>query len=168
MPSFWQRILGTRFKRTLTLYLTGTTMAVNLENLSHQELQAVIREAQSHMKSAHSNLIQDVRKKIDALLDISGLTLAEVYPTRGGKKTPVQKGSVAPKYRNPVDPSRTWSGRGKQPLWFADAIKKRGVTAESLLIGGESTTKAKAPATAVKKAAKKTVKKTATKKTAKA
>jgi len=61
-------------------------MAVNLDNLSHQELQAVIKEAQSHMKSAHSNLIQDVRKKIDALLSANGLTLAEVYPTSGGKK----------------------------------------------------------------------------------
>ena len=142
-------------------------MALNLDNLSHQELQAVIKEAQSHMKSAHSNLIQDVKKKIDALLDISGLSLAEVYPARGGKKG--SKGSVAPKYRNPTDPSKTWSGRGKQPIWFADAVKKRGVTAESLLIDGATT---KAPANAAKKAVKKTtkkaVKKTATKKTAKA
>ena len=144
-------------------------MAVNLDNLSHQELQAVIKEAQSHMKSAHSNLIQDIKKKIDALLSANGLTMAEVYPTRGGKKG--SSGSVAPKYRNPADPSKTWSGRGKQPLWFADAVKKRGVTAESLLIDGSTiTTKAPAKATkkAVKKATKKAVKKTATKKTAKA
>jgi len=144
-------------------------MAVNLDNLSHQELQAVIKEAQSHMKSAHSNLIQDVRKKIDALLSANGLTLAEVYPTSGGKKGSTS--SVAPKYRNPADPSKTWSGRGKQPLWFADAVKKRGVTAESLLIDGStSNTKApvKAAKKAVKKATKKAVKKTATKKTAKA
>ena len=146
-------------------------MAVNLDNLSHQELQAVIKEAQSHMKSAHSNLIQDVRKKIDALLSANGLTLAQVYPTRGGKKAPGQKFSVAPKYRNPADPSKTWSGRGKQPLWFVDAVKKRGVTAESLLIDGSTiTTKvfAKAAKKAVKNATKKAFKKTATKKTAKA
>ena len=143
-------------------------MPVNLDNLSHEELQAVIKEAQSHMKSAHLNLIQDVRKKIDALLSANGLTLAEVYPTRGGKKG--SKGTVVPKYRNPADPSKTWSGRGKQPLWFADAVKKRGVTAESLLIDGStSNTKApvKAAKKAVKKATKKAVKKTATKKTAK-
>jgi len=141
-------------------------MAVNLDNLSHQELQAVIAEAQSHMKSAHANLIQDVRKKIDALLDSNGLTLAEVYPTRGGKKAAGQKGSVAPKYRHPADPTKTWSGRGKQPLWFAEAIKKRGVTAESLLIGGAAT---KTPTKVAKKATKKAVNKVAPKKkTAKA
>ncbi|WP_458070844.1 H-NS histone family protein [Rhodanobacter sp. BL-MT-08] len=110
-------------------------MAVKLENLSHQELQAFIDEAQSQLKSAHSNLIQDVRKEIDAVLQRRGLTWAEVYPTRAGKKASSKKGSVAPKYRNPADPAKTWSGRGKQPLWFAEVIKKRGVTAESLLIG---------------------------------
>ncbi|MBB6245658.1 hypothetical protein [Rhodanobacter sp. A1T4] len=50
-------------------------MAVNLKNLSPKELQAVIAEAQSRMKEARVNLIQDVRKKVDALLTISGLTL---------------------------------------------------------------------------------------------
>ncbi|MBB5357348.1 DNA-binding protein H-NS [Rhodanobacter sp. ANJX3] len=156
---------ATRFKRTFILYLTGITMAVNLENLSPKELQAIIAEAESKMKSAHSNLVEDVRKKIDALLNISGLTLAEVYPTRGGKKAPGTKSSVAPKYRDLVDPTKTWSGRGRQPLWFTQAIKKRGVTAESLLIGG---TTPKAPAKTAKKATKKAVKKSAAKKTAKA
>jgi len=117
------------------------------------------------MKSAHSNLIQDIRKKIDALLGISGLTLAEVYPTRGGKKATGKEGSVTPKYRDPANPSVTWTGRGRQPLWFAEAIKKRGVTAESLLIGGVSK---KVSAKTVKRATKKAVKKTAAKKTAKA
>jgi DNA-binding protein H-NS len=30
---------------------------------------------------------------------------------------------VEPKFRNPADPSITWSGRGKQPRWLVAAIK---------------------------------------------
>jgi DNA-binding protein H-NS len=30
---------------------------------------------------------------------------------------------VFPKYRNPHEPSETWSGRGKQPRWLAAALK---------------------------------------------
>jgi DNA-binding protein H-NS len=30
---------------------------------------------------------------------------------------------VLPKYRNPDEPSETWSGRGKQPRWLATALK---------------------------------------------
>ena len=126
-------------------------MAVNLKNLSPKELQAVIAEAQSRMKEARVNLIQDVRKKVDALLTISGLTLIEVYPTRGSKKTAGMKGTVAAKYRDPSDPSRTWSGRGRQPLWFVAALKRRGVTTESLLIT-RAPRAAKVAKTSVKKA----------------
>ena len=130
-------------------------MAIDLETLSPKELQALIAEAQSKMKAAHANMIQDVRKKMDALLHISGLTLAEVYPARGGKKSTGGKGSkgaVAPKYRDPSDASLTWSGRGRQPAWFADALKRRGVTAESLLIAAASKAKAPAKKVAAKKA----------------
>jgi DNA-binding protein H-NS len=30
---------------------------------------------------------------------------------------------VIPKYRNSMEPSETWSGRGKQPRWLAAALK---------------------------------------------
>jgi len=33
------------------------------------------------------------------------------------------RGPVAPKYRNPENPSETWAGRGLKPLWLAAAIK---------------------------------------------
>jgi DNA-binding protein H-NS len=30
---------------------------------------------------------------------------------------------VYPKYRNPADPSETWTGRGKKPRWLAAQLK---------------------------------------------
>jgi DNA-binding protein H-NS len=30
---------------------------------------------------------------------------------------------VVPKYRNPVDPSETWAGRGKRPRWLITQLK---------------------------------------------
>jgi DNA-binding protein H-NS len=137
-------------------------MAVDLKSLSPKELQALIANAESQMQAAQVNQVHAVREKIDAILKSSGLTLDEVYPGRGtGKKGPRGgKGSVAPKYRNPENPSETWTGRGRSPLWFTAALKKRGVTAESLLIGGAS----RSPAKATKKVAKKTAKKATRKK----
>ena len=134
-------------------------MAIDLKSLSPKELQALIAGAHAQMQEARGNMIQDVRKKIDALLNLSGLTLVEVYPTLNGKKTSGKKGigSVAPKYRNPSNPSEAWSGRGRQPLWFAEAIKKRGVTAESLLISGAS--RAAPPGKISKRTAKKPARK---------
>lgn len=124
-------------------------MAINLENLSPAELQTLIKNAEAQMDAARKTHIQSVRTQIDALLSRSGLAIDEVYPRRGGKASKASKQAVVPKYRNPENPTQTWSGRGKRPLWFNEALKKRGVSAENLLIQGA--TKA-VPAKAVKKA----------------
>lgn len=125
-------------------------MAINLESLSPAELQALIKNAEAQMESARKNHVKEVRAKIDGILAGAGLTIGEVYPTRGGKNAKGPKAAVAPKYRNPDNAAQTWSGRGKRPTWFVEALKKRGVTAESLLIAG-----ATAKAAPAKKAAKK-------------
>ena len=47
-------------------------------------------------------------------------------PRKAGKK-------VAPKYRNPANAQELWSGRGKQPRWLAEQVKK-GKKVEEFLI----------------------------------
>ncbi len=55
-----------------------------------------------------------------ALAEKHGLTLREVFGGRGKGKL------VAPKYANPDDPSQTWAGRGRKPLWLVAKMKKKG------------------------------------------
>jgi DNA-binding protein H-NS len=31
---------------------------------------------------------------------------------------------LGPRYRNPADTSQTWTGRGRQPKWLADALAR--------------------------------------------
>ncbi|UGB45437.1 H-NS histone family protein [Frateuria edaphi] len=138
-------------------------MAINLDSLSPAELQALIKSAEAQMQSARKNHIQEVRTKIEGLLKSAGLTIDDVYPRRGGQGGKGPKAAVAPKYRNPENPAQTWSGRGKRPLWLSEALKKKGVTADSMLIGGAATKPTparKVAAKATKKApAKKPLKK---------
>ncbi|MBO9468145.1 H-NS histone family protein [Tropicibacter sp. R15_0] len=47
--------------------------------------------------------------------------------TSGGKVP------VAPKYRHPENPALTWSGRGRKPKWFVEALEQ-GKTPEDLAI----------------------------------
>lgn len=128
-------------------------MAINLDALSPSELQALIKSAEAQMTASRQGHIRDTRTKIDNLLASAGLTLDDVYPRHRGKSAKSPKSAVAPKYRNPENSAQTWSGRGKRPLWFVAALKKKGVTAESLLIQG-----AAKPAPARKRAAKATKK----------
>lgn len=137
-------------------------MAINLNSLSPAELQSLIKNAEAQMESARKNQVQEIRSKIDALLKGASLSIDEVYPRRGGKGAKRPKTAVAPKYRNPENVAQTWSGRGKRPIWFSEALKKKGVTAESMLISGSAPKRVPA-----KKAVKKATKKAPAKKTAK-
>ena len=63
--------------------------------------------------------LQDEKRKLESKLDELGRKFggtASDIPQR----RPYPK--VEPKFRNPQDPSVTWSGRGKQPHWLVDLL----------------------------------------------
>src|ERR1700722_5795836 len=66
-------------------------------------------------------------------MQLSELTHNDPRGSRGKARGRGVRGPVAPKYRNPKDPSQTWAGRGLQPLWMRDAIKS-GKKLDSFLI----------------------------------
>lgn len=47
----------------------------------------------------------------------------EIAATARGKRRRRKYPKVLPKYFNPLMPSETWSGRGKQPRWLVAALK---------------------------------------------
>lgn len=135
-------------------------MAVKLDGLSPKELQAVITQAQSRMDSARAEHIQAVKAKIDALLKAEGLQISDIYAGRGSKRGK-RIGAGVPKYRNPADPSQTWTGFGKKPMWFQQALKRSGATAESLLITPPGPKKSSVKRAALKRGTKKAPRKAA-------
>jgi len=56
---------------------------------------------------------RDLQSRLGKLSHLSGLK-----GVRGGAR-----GAVAPKYRNPDNPTETWAGRGLRPRWLAAALK---------------------------------------------
>ena len=56
--------------------------------------------------------------------------------TRGGngKSHPLKGRTVAPKYRDPANPSQTWAGRGQAPRWLV-AYESKGRKRDEFSIG---------------------------------
>lgn len=51
-----------------------------------------------------------------------GFSLSEITgPGQGGKRGAV---SGVAKYRNPENPEQTWTGKGRQPAWFKEALSE--------------------------------------------
>jgi DNA-binding protein H-NS len=100
-------------------------MAIDIKSLNHNQLNDLIQKAQLRQNELQKETITKVREKVHALLKAEGVSFDEVFgagvPGTRGKRRGT--GSVAPKYRNPADPEQTWSGRGKRPRWFNEALK---------------------------------------------
>lgn len=104
----------------------------NVKKLSVAELTQLQKEIQAELESRESKLaaIEEVKK----LALQKGLSVEDLMAELGGgAKKGKARGVVPPKYRNPKDASQTWTGRGKRPIWFQEAIDS-GKSESSLLI----------------------------------
>jgi DNA-binding protein H-NS len=71
------------------------------------------------VESALSSKVAETKRMLES--NLAKLTGFGVGSMRGRRGT--ARGKVAPKYRNPENPSETWAGRGLKPRWLAAAIK---------------------------------------------
>ena len=101
-----------------------------------------LEEARSKRLKVSSEEIREIAKSIqllaadratdtDNVLDLV-MQAIEKYPLKKGRRGGT-RGPVPPKYRNPNDPSQTWTGRGRQPKWVAELLAG-GYTIEQLEI----------------------------------
>ncbi|MFZ5561988.1 MAG: H-NS family nucleoid-associated regulatory protein [Pseudomonadota bacterium] len=111
-------------------------MAVNLNNLSVQELENVIVQANELIEAKREQAVAKARADIEKIAAGTGYSVSDLLGLRQapGRKARARKGTAAAdKYRNPKDPSQTWSGRGKRPRWLQEMLEK-GAKLESFLV----------------------------------
>ena len=90
------------------------------QNLSENELQTVIENAEKALKAKQANKRKEVMAQIKELAASIGAT---VEINEGGDKKSSRKGVKVPvKYRHPSDVSKTWTGRGVTPKWLQALI----------------------------------------------
>jgi DNA-binding protein H-NS len=97
-------------------------MAVDIKSLNHAQLVDLINKAQVRQTELRKEKVVKLREKVHALIKAEGYVFEDIFG-HGRVKTRRSTGTVAPKYRNPANPEQTWSGRGKRPHWFNDALK---------------------------------------------
>ena len=119
-------------------------MALDLKGLTTKELDNLITQARKQQTVLKKRKpVADVRKKLIALAKAEGYGIAELFggKTAAKKAAPAKKAAkaaksgkkVPAKYRNSANTKEVWSGRGKQPRWLAEQVKK-GKKAEDFLI----------------------------------
>jgi DNA-binding protein H-NS len=102
---------------------------IDLNALGLAELKQLAKDVSKAISGFEDRKKSEARAALEAQAKELGFTLSELLGA-GGSKT---RSPTVARYRHPENASITWSGRGRKPHWFSDAIAK-GVSPESLAV----------------------------------
>ncbi|WP_299831822.1 H-NS histone family protein [uncultured Roseobacter sp.] len=98
----------------------------DLSKMTRKQLEKLIKDAHKALKTIENKERREAKKAAEAAAAKFGFKLEELTtgsapaPKRTAKAAP--KKARGPKYANPADPKQTWSGMGRQPGWYRDAL----------------------------------------------
>ena len=90
----------------------------DLETMSLDELKSIKRDLDKAITNFDQRRKAEAKRDIEAKAREHGFSLADLVDSKSTKRGP-----VAAKYRNPENPDQTWSGRGRQPAWYKNALE---------------------------------------------
>ena len=104
-------------------------MSANLKSMTRKELEKLLADVKKALQTAQSRDRRDARKAAEKAAAEFGFSLNELgedAPSKQKKAKAPKKAVKAskPKYADPADASRTWTGKGRQPNWFRAAVEK--------------------------------------------
>lgn len=99
---------------------------MDLSALSLDELKNLQKEVETQIKSFNERKKQAALAEMRAVAEKHGLSLSDVMGSSA-------KSGGIPKYRNPNNALQTWTGKGRNPKWFEEAVAA-GTTPESMAI----------------------------------
>ncbi len=93
----------------------------DLSKFSVDELKSIIKDAEKSIDKKAAEEKKEAKKAAEAAAKKHGFSLNDLV---GGAPAPKSsKPKSPPKYKNPANPSQTWTGRGRQPAWIKEAIE---------------------------------------------
>ena len=93
---------------------------MNLSKLSGQELRQLQRDIDKEIAGRRKEEQKQAKRELKEVADKYGFALDDLLKgsTSGSKKG--SRGSSTVRFRHPDDPSKTWSGRGRKPIWIKE------------------------------------------------
>lgn len=108
-------------------------MTQDLAQLTLDELSKILSEAQKALEERKISERKAVLKEIHECAASIGVTVTINGEKSQGRDSARKGQKVAAKYRNPINASETWTGRGVKPRWLK-ALIDTGKRIEDFLI----------------------------------
>lgn len=94
-------------------------MADSIETMSLAELKELKKKVDKAIDTFQTRRKQEAVEALQALAKEQGFNLSDLIDAASTSK---QRSQAAPKYANPKNSDQTWSGRGRKPSWFIEAV----------------------------------------------
>lgn len=104
-------------------------MTIEINHLSLKELKDLHSQIAKAISTFEDRKRKEAIAELEEIARSKGFSLADLT----GVAVPRKRSPAVAKYVNPADSSDTWSGRGRKPRWFNDALAA-GKTPEDLAI----------------------------------
>lgn len=103
-------------------------MSIDLSELTLVDLKKLAAKVDKAIAAAEAKQRREARQAVEKISKEYGVPLNELVaddaakaPRKLTKKT--KKPAAVAKFRDPADPSKTWSGKGRRPQWYLAAIE---------------------------------------------
>lgn len=104
---------------------------LDFSDLNTKQLQELRDRLDKEIQRSHDRDRKEIMEAVQKMARERGVDPDEVL--YGRKREAPRRGVVPPKYRDPDNPKTTWSGRGRKPAWFQEALD-RGVAESDMEI----------------------------------
>ena len=101
----------------------GMNKRSNFESMTVDEMWFLYEELCQVLSVRLTSEKRELEKRLAQLQRENKTLVAESFSQIAAPRERRTYPRVLPKYRNPSQPSETWSGRGKTPRWLAAALK---------------------------------------------
>ncbi len=89
----------------------------DLADMSLPELRQLQNAVAAAIATQEKKALKEAKAAIEKTAREMGFSIGEIFGTDAAKNIGKQTVS-APKYADPADPARTWTGRGRKPNWI--------------------------------------------------
>jgi DNA-binding protein H-NS len=104
---------------------------MDLYEMSLEELKQLRKDVEKAIETYEARQMAEARAKLEVMAAEMGVKLEDVMGMTGKGKG---KSQGVPKYCHPKDPTKTWTGKGRKPGWFIQAVEEEGMNPDDLKI----------------------------------
>lgn len=104
-------------------------MDINLNDLSLKELKDLQSQVEKAVNGYHDRRKKEAIAELEDRARAMGFSLAELT----GAPVTRKRTAATAKFANPANPADTWTGRGRKPRWYEEALAS-GKTADDLAV----------------------------------